>query len=126
MESIGKEGFHWRGRAKNDSTSIHMWIHPFIFPRYSSSSTTNGEKLTVILVDSRQGVFEYETAIELTASIFGLDTLLISYQIYNVDKIIHEDNLIQLALLSEYGRMALLGNDTKENNGQYQPRLCGF
>jgi len=45
-----------------------------------------------------------------------LATLLSSYQIYNVDKRIQEDNLMQLALFSEYGRMALLGNDTEENN----------
>ena len=44
----------------------------------------------------------------LTAQIFGLSTLVSSFQIYNVDKRIQEDNLQHLALFSEYGRMALL------------------
>ena len=44
----------------------------------------------------------------LTASIFSWATLLISYQIYNVDKI-QDDNLIHLTLFLEYGPMALIG-----------------
>ena len=59
--------------------------------------------MAVILVDT-QGMFDNETTMALTASIFGLSTLLSSYQIYNVDKRIQEDNLQQLALFSEYGR----------------------
>ena len=43
----------------------------------------------------------------LTASIFGLSTLISSYQIYNVDKHIQEDHLQHLALFTEYGRVAL-------------------
>eukprot|EP00604_Paraphysomonas_vestita_P001002 CAMPEP_0174820200 /NCGR_PEP_ID=MMETSP1107-20130205/3884_1 /TAXON_ID=36770 /ORGANISM="Paraphysomonas vestita, Strain GFlagA" /LENGTH=411 /DNA_ID=CAMNT_0016035085 /DNA_START=508 /DNA_END=1740 /DNA_ORIENTATION=- len=50
----------------------------------------------------------------LTARIFGLSTLISSYQIYNVDKRIQEDNLQHLALFSEYGRMAL-GENIPEN-----------
>ena len=92
-------------------------------PRSLSSSSMNSEKVTVILVDS-QGMFDHETTMVLTDFIFGLTMFLISYQIYNIDKRIHEDNLIQFALFSEYGWM-IVRNDTKDNNGQYQPRLCG-
>ena len=109
IESIGKDGFHWRGGAERDTTGIYMWSHPFILPRSSSSSSTNGEKVAVILVDS-QGMFDHETPMSLNdsifGSIFGLATLLSSYQIYNVVNRIQEDNLMQLALFSEYGRMA--------------------
>lgn len=54
------------------------------------------------------GMFDNETTMTLTAQIFGLSTLVSSFQIYNVDKRIQEDNLQHLALFSEYGRMALL------------------
>ena len=51
----------------------------------------------------------------LTASIFGLSTLISSYQIYNVDKQIQEDNLQHLALFTEYGRVAL-GEERNQNS----------
>ena len=107
LESIGKEGFHWRGGAKRELIGTYMWIHRFIFLRSSFSPSMNDEKLTVTLVDS-QGMFDYETTMTLTSSIFSWATLLISYQIYNVDKI-QEDNLIHLTLFLEYGPMALIG-----------------
>jgi hypothetical protein len=101
---LGRDGFHWRGGVERNTTGIWMWSKPYILPRVND----NGEKedIAVVLVDT-QGMFDNETPMELTASIFGLSTLLSSYQIYNVDKRIQEDNLQQLALFSEYGRMAI-------------------
>ena len=66
----------------------------------------NGEKIAVLIVDT-QGLFDNETTMLLTSCIFGLSTLMSSYQVYNVKERIAEDNLQQLALFSEYGRMAL-------------------
>jgi atlastin len=46
-----------------------------------------------------------------------------SFQVYNIDKRIQEDNLQHLALFSEYGRMALDGaheeekSESKDKNG---------
>ncbi len=54
-----------------------------------------------------QGMFDNETSMSLTAQIFGLSTLVSSYQVYNVDKRLQEDNLQHLALFSEYGRLAV-------------------
>ena len=76
-----------------------MWSDPYFLERSS------GDEVAILLVDT-QGMFDHETTVGLTAAIFGLSTLLSSYQIYNVDKRIQEDNLQQLALFSEYGRMA--------------------
>lgn len=59
-------------------------------------------------------MFDNETSMNLTACIFGLSTLLSSYQIYNVQNRIQEDNLQHLALFSEYGRIALAGGDKAE------------
>ena len=45
-------------------------------------------------------MFDSTLGAMLTASIFGLSTLISSNQIYNVDKRIQEDNLQHLALFS--------------------------
>ena len=85
-----------------------MWSHPFF---------VNG--IAVLLVDT-QGMFDNETTMSLTASIFGLSTLLSSYQIYNVDKMIGEDALQQLSLFTEYARAAMTTNQEKEGDKPFQ------
>ena len=77
-----------------------MWSEPFI------RLGANGTKLAVYVVDT-QGLFDNETTQSLTASIFGLSTLLSSHSIYNVSGRIGEDALQHLALFAEYGRVAL-------------------
>ena len=110
FDSIGNKGFHWRGGEERNTTGIWMWSRPYFLPRCKSDGTK--ETIAVLLVDT-QGMFDHETTVGLTASIFGLSTLLSSYQIYNIDKRIQEDNLQQLALFSEYGRMALQSDTQK-------------
>ena len=102
--SLGNEGFDWRGGSERNTTGIWMWSDPHFVQKES------GEQIAVLLVDT-QGMFDHETTMALTASIFGLSTLLSSYQIYNVDKRIQEDNLQQLALFSEYARTAMTSHD---------------
>lgn len=97
------KSFQWRGGQKRQTTGIWMWSEPFI----RSTSATNGEKIAILLMDT-QGMFDNETTMTLTAQIFGLSTLVSSFQVYNVCRQIQEDNLQHLALFSEYGRMALM------------------
>lgn len=99
FQTLGNDGFDWRGGAERNTTGIWMWKKPHFIKE-------DGEQIAVLLVDT-QGMFDNETTMALTASIFGLSTLLSSYQIYNVEKRIQEDNLQQLALFSEYARMAM-------------------
>ncbi|TDH71305.1 hypothetical protein CCR75_005729 [Bremia lactucae] len=106
-QTDGEKGFSWRAGRKRNTTGIWMWEVPFIRKSHT------GEDIAVFLIDT-QGMFDSETSQMLTASIFGLSTLLSSYQIYNVDKRVQEDNLQHLALFTEYGRMALFG-DTKSS-----------
>jgi len=101
IESIENDAFHWRGGSERNTTGIWMWSHPYFVKR-------GDESMAILIVDS-QGMFDNDTTMSLTASIFGLSTLLSSYQIYNVDKRIQEDNLQQLALFSEYARLAVEG-----------------
>jgi len=106
--SVGPEsGFHWLGGVERQTTGIWMWSEPFYVKR------DNGD-LAVLLIDT-QGMFDHETTMAVTASIFGLSTLISSYQIFNVDKRIQEDHLQQLALFSEYGRMAI-SEETKTSS----------
>lgn len=95
--------FAWRGGRERQTTGIWMWSEPFIREK-------GGEKIAILLMDT-QGMFDNETTMTLTAQIFGLSTLVSSFQIYNVDKRIQEDNLQHLALFSEYGRLALSPHD---------------
>lgn len=146
FECLGNaDGFHWRGGAERNTTGIWMWSEPFFLPKSSieegldgevdidgiegdsSTKEADDENIAVLLVDT-QGMFDHETTMALTASIFGLSTLLSSYQIYNVDKRIQEDNLEQLALFSEYGRMAMQNykDDKMKEEGNKPFQLIEF
>ena len=96
-----RNSFAWRGGQDRMTTGIWMWSEPFI--RYSKSA---GEKVAILLMDT-QGMFDNETTMSVTAQIFGISTLVSSFQIYNVQNSIGEDKLQHLALFSEYGRLAL-------------------
>jgi len=110
FDSIGREGFEWKAGSERHTTGIWMWSHPFLI----GNEDGDEPPVAVLLVDT-QGMFDHETTMKLTACIFGFSTLLSSYQIYNVDKRVQEDNLQQLALFSEYARAAV--NTDQEGKG---------
>ena len=89
------------------TTGIWMWSEPFI--KYCPHI---GSEVAILLMDT-QGMFDNETTMTLTAQIFGLSTMISSFQIYNVQNRIQEDNLQHLALFSEYGRLALDPHNVK-------------
>lgn len=103
FHSLGHDGFDWKAGSDRYTTGIWMWSDPYMI----------ADDKAVLLIDT-QGMFDHETTMALTASIFGFSTLLSSYQIYNVDKRIQEDNLQQLALFSEYARMAVGVDEARE------------
>lgn len=110
LGNLGNDGFHWKAGSDRNTTGIWIWSHPHLLP---------DQNLAVLLVDS-QGMFDNETTMSLTASIFGLSTLLSSYQIYNVDKMIGEDALQQLSLFTEYARSAVRNKQEKEGDKPFQ------
>lgn len=103
IDSLGKNGFSWKAGAERNTTGIWVWSEPYVLKNNTA----------VLLIDT-QGMFDHDTSMELTASIFGLSTLLSSLLIYNVDKQVQEDNLQQLALFSEYARIGV-GASNSEN-----------
>lgn len=76
-----------------------MWVWNKAFLIRNPKDQNN--QIAVILMDT-QGMFDGETNQMMTTCIFGLATLLSSYQIYNIDKRLQEDILQHLALFSEY------------------------
>jgi atlastin len=111
-----EKSFAWRGGRERNTTGIWMWSRAFI-----RKCPKTGDDMAILLLDT-QGMFDSNTAQMLTASIFGLSTLLSSYQIYNVKELIGEDNLQHLALFSEYGRMALAEEQKTGEGGARQKR----
>mmetsp|Transcript_52023 Transcript_52023/g.104339 ORF Transcript_52023/g.104339 Transcript_52023/m.104339 type:complete len:600 (+) Transcript_52023:49-1848(+) len=103
------QSFEWRGGHERMTTGIWMYSEPFLHV------AANGETVAVLVVDT-QGLFDNEASMLLTSCIFGLSTLMSSHQIYNVKENVSEDHLQNLALFSEYGRMALANDDDDENN----------
>lgn len=77
VESEKREAsFAWRGGEERQTTGIWMWSEPFI----RSTCSSNGEKIAILLMDT-QGMFDNETTMTLTAQIFGLSTLVSSFQV---------------------------------------------
>jgi atlastin len=95
-------GFSWRGGSQRMTTGCWMWSEPFFL---NVPGGAPGEKMALLILDT-QGMFDGETSQKLTATIFGLTTMLSSLLVYNVSKQIQEDNLQHLQLFLEYGRLA--------------------
>eukprot|EP00753_Platysulcus_tardus_P001046 PLAT10995.1.p1 GENE.PLAT10995.1~~PLAT10995.1.p1 ORF type:complete len:618 (+),score=372.84 PLAT10995.1:22-1854(+) len=100
-------GFGWRGGRERCTTGIWLWSRPYI------RTAADGEQMALLVMDT-QGMWDSKTGQMLTASIFGLSTLLSSYQIYNLSRQLQEDDLQHLSLYSEYGRVAL---EAEEEDG---------
>ncbi|XP_007497801.1 atlastin-3 [Monodelphis domestica] len=93
-------GFSWRGGSDPDTTGIQIWSEVFIVKK------PDGKKVAVVLMDT-QGAFDCHSTVKDCATIFALSTMTSSVQIYNLSQNIQEDDLQQLQLFTEYGRLAL-------------------
>lgn len=94
------KGFHWRGGSDRDTTGIFMWSEPFVL------RTVSNEEVAVFLMDT-QGSFDTSSTVKDSASLFALSLMTSSMQIYNLSQNIQEDDLQNLHLFSDYGRLAL-------------------
>jgi len=94
-------GFAWAHGRDRTTTGMYMYGKPFL---RTIPGTT--DKAVVLLMDT-QGMFDMETTKVLTASIFGLSTLISSYQIMNVMNQLQENILQELHFFSGYSVAAL-------------------
>ena len=108
-------GFKWRAGNDRQTLGIWLWNKPFILPLPGSSGE---EKVAVLLMDT-QGLFDTLTNTALTAQIFGLSTLISSYQVYNVKERVSEKVLDSVSTFSAYARTAA---DLKEAPAPRPPR----
>ncbi|XP_068571092.1 atlastin-3 [Cebidichthys violaceus] len=93
-------GFSWRGGSEPETTGIQLWSE--VFPIQKS----DGTEVAVVLMDT-QGAFDNQSTVKDCATIFALSTMTSSIQIYNLSQNIQEDDLQQLQLFTEYGRLAM-------------------
>ncbi|XP_041846488.1 atlastin-3 [Melanotaenia boesemani] len=93
-------GFSWRGGSEPETTGIQLWSKVFLVRR------TDGKEVAVVLMDT-QGAFDDQSTVKDCATIFALSTMTSSVQIYNLSQNIQEDDLQQLQLFTEYGRLAM-------------------
>ena len=68
------KNFAWRGGTLRQTTGIWIWSEPFF------RKTPSGEEVAVLLMDT-QGIFDTVTPMKVTAQIFGLSTLVSSFQV---------------------------------------------
>lgn len=93
-------GFHWRGGSDRDTTGIFIWSEPFLI------RTLNNEEVAVLLMDT-QGSFDSSSTVKDDVTLFALSLMVSSMQIYNLSQNIQEDDLHNLQLFADYGRLAL-------------------
>ena len=101
------EGFSWRGGSERVTSGILMWSKVFI------SESTDGKRSAIILLDT-QGAFDSSSTFRECATVFALSTMISSVLVYNVSQNIQEDDLQNLQLFTEYGRLAALEGDKGE------------
>ncbi|XP_020823720.1 atlastin-3 isoform X1 [Phascolarctos cinereus] len=93
-------GFSWRGGSDPETTGIQIWSEIFTVEK------PDGKKVALILMDT-QGAFDSHSTVKDCATIFALSTMMSSVQIFNLSQNIQEDDLQQLQLFTEYGRLAM-------------------
>lgn len=93
-------GFSWRGGSEPETTGIQLWSEVFLVTK------DDGKEVAVLLMDT-QGAFDDQSTVKDCATIFALSTMTSSVQIYNLSQNIQEDDLQQLQLFTEYGRLAM-------------------
>uniref|UniRef100_A0AAX7V2I9 GB1/RHD3-type G domain-containing protein n=1 Tax=Astatotilapia calliptera TaxID=8154 RepID=A0AAX7V2I9_ASTCA len=93
-------GFSWRGGSEPETSGIQLWSEVFLVQK------SDGEEVAVVLMDT-QGAFDDQSTVKDCATIFALSTMTSSIQLYNLSQNIQEDDLQQLQLFTEYGRLAM-------------------
>lgn len=93
-------GFKWRGGQKPETTGFWMWSEIF------THEFSDGEQVAIILLDT-QGIFDHQSNRRDFTATFALSMLLASVQCYNIMRNVQEDDLENMDMLTEYGRLLL-------------------
>lgn len=93
-------GFKWRGGRQTETIGIWMWSEIF------THDFSSGIKIAIFLLDT-QGLFDHQMDRRECTTTFALSMLLSSVQCYNIMQNIQKDDLENLEMFAEYGRLAL-------------------
>lgn len=99
-------GFSWKGGSARHTTGILIWPEIFYYTK------EDGTEVGIILMDT-QGTFDNQSTMKDNVTIFSFSTMLSSVQIYNLFGTIQEDDLQDLQLFTEYGKLALQKSSEK-------------
>lgn len=103
------EGFDWKLQSERVTTGILMWSEIFV-------TEVNNEKIAIVLIDT-QGTFDDDHTMMEHTKVFAMNTLLSSFEIYNVVHDIGEDDLQVLAMFTDYAER--VHNMTNVKMGQH-------
>lgn len=106
-DNVPLQEFKWSGGAATATKGIWIWDEVFVV------TTTGGKKVAVIFLDT-QGTFDTKSTVNNCVTIFALSMVASSVQIYNISQNIGEDHLQHLQLFTQFGKMALESQVTKE------------
>ena len=99
------ESFPWKTGCEAHTNGMVM-SHPIPITLQS------GEEAALLLMDT-QGIFDDNFTTSDSTRIFALSTLLSSVQVFNVMNNLKSDDLDNLQLFAEYGRLAMNSTDDK-------------
>lgn len=99
-------GFSWTGGSERHTTGIWIWSEIFTY------TLPNGKKTGILLMDT-QGTFDNNSSMRENVTIFSFSIMLSSIQIYNIFNNIQENDLQNLQLFTEYGKLAMKENSLK-------------
>ena len=80
-----------------------MWSKPFVLP----IKTSLGLKEVAVLLMDTQGMFDLESAVKHSATVFALSDMISSVQVFSVTSGLRDYYMHVLQLYSEYGRLAI-------------------
>lgn len=113
---------HLKNLNKNNDSSNSEYLTDYFVSRRGTNVQTLGvwaldeifiyDGKAIVLMDT-QGIFDQELNQSMTIALISLSTIVSSYQIYNLDKRIHEDHLCNMAYFSAYSSLVKNTDNTK-------------
>lgn len=114
-ENENINGFKWKNSKYGVTNGIWIYNKPFIIPNPKNSK----EKIAILIMDTQvyllyiKGLFDNNFNEKMNVSIFGLSTLLCSYEIFNIKERVNEKDLDYLELYCEYGKECINNNNNE-------------
>jgi len=97
--------FNWRGGSTPETTGIYMYSEPFFID-------LDGQLTAIMLMDT-QGLFDDQTELALSSTLFAISALLSSVMIINTMHMISEEFLQYFQLYTYFAYLAMGSEETE-------------